>query len=134
MAADYSVVDPDTRPTEPFPESGVDHAKLTDALEAEEMRVNQVTVDPGEVVGYHDHERQEEIYVCHSGPGEVYVDGDHHSVPEGGVVRVGRDVPRQVLNTGAEPTVWIVFGAPPVGTIEDFGEYRTVEGGYELEE
>lgn len=134
MAADYSIVDPDSRPTEPFPESGVDHAKLTEALGAEEMRVNQVTVDPGEVVGYHDHERQEEIFVCQTGSGEVYVDGEHRSVPEGGVVRVGPGVPRQVLNTGSEPTVWIVFGAPPVGTIEDFGEYRNAEGGYEPEE
>ncbi|MDZ7849541.1 MAG: cupin domain-containing protein [Halodesulfurarchaeum sp.] len=130
MAKDYQILEPDSIPETPFPESGVTHRKLTGELRAQEMRVNQVTVDPGEVVGYHSHKRQEEIYVCHKGPGEVYVDGEHLEVPEGGIVRIGVDVPRQVLNTGDFPTVWIMFGAPPIGTREDYGEYEVSDGGY----
>lgn len=130
MAKNYKIVDPESIPETPFPESGVTHTKLSGELRAQEMRVNQVTVDPGEVVGYHNHARQEEIYVCHKGPGEVYIDGEHHDVPEGAVVRIGSGVPRQVLNTGEDPTVWIMFGAPPIGTVEDFGEYQVAEGGY----
>ncbi|APE96239.1 cupin domain-containing protein [Halodesulfurarchaeum sp. HSR-GB] len=131
MAENFKIVDPDSVPETPFPESGVTHTKLSGELRAQEMRINQVTVDPGEVVGYHSHTRQEEIYVCHRGPGEVYIDGEHYEVPEGGIVRIGCDVPRQVLNTGEEPTVWIMFGAPPIGTVQDFGEYEVAEGGYD---
>ncbi len=134
MADGYSIVDIEAVEEEPFPASGVDHAKLTEHLEAEEMRVNMVTLDPGEVVGYHTHERQEEIYVCVDGPGEVYVDGNLETVPEGGVVRFAPDVPRQLLNTTDDQHhVWVMFGAPPVGTIEDFGEFQMAPGGYETD-
>lgn len=134
MAADYRIVDPTSVAETAFPESGVSHRKLTEELGARDMRVNQVTVDPGEVVGYHSHNRQEEIYVCHKGPGEVYLDGDHREVPEGGIVRISADVPRQLLNTGSKPSVWIMFGAPPIGTLEDYGEYQVEEGGFRAEE
>lgn len=134
MGTDFAVVDIGTVETEPFPESGVHHAKLTEPLGAEEMRVNTVTLDPGQIVGYHTHERQEEIYVCVDGPGQVFVDGDLHEVPEGGVVRFGPEVPRQVLNTTDSAThVWVMLGAPPLGTVEDFGEYQVADGGFGTE-
>jgi quercetin dioxygenase-like cupin family protein len=131
MASEYEIVDPASIDREAFPESGVAHAKLTAALGAEAVRVNQVRVEPGEVVGYHTHATQEEVYICQDGPGEVYLDGTHREVPEGAVLRIAPSVPRQVLNTGEEPATWIMVGAPPVGTREDFGEYQVAEGGYE---
>lgn len=135
MTDGYAIVDAEGIETEPFPESGIHHAKLTDALGAQDMRVNTVVLDPGDIVGYHTHERQEEIYVCVDGPGEVYVDDEHHDVPEGGVVRIRADVPRQVLNTGDSGTHrWVMFGAPMVGSKADFGEYIVAEGGYETDD
>lgn len=132
MAGDFAIVDIDEMGTEPFPESGIEHAKLTEALGAEEMRVNALILEPGEVVGYHTHVDQEEIYVCTQGPGEVYIDGDLAEVPEGGVVRMQADVPRQLLNTTDDATHrWVMFGAPTVGTVEDFGEYEVAAGGFE---
>ena len=134
MPDGYQIVDAESIETDPYPESGVHHAKLTEALGAEDMRVNAIILEPGEIVGYHTHERQEEIYVCTQGPGEVYIDGTLHEVPEGGVVRLGADVPRQMLNTTEDQTHrWVMFGAPPIGTIEDFGEYVVAEGGYDME-
>lgn len=134
MRTDYEIVDPESVPTERFPESGIRHTKLTGKLGAEEMRVNTVTLEPGQVVGYHTHVEQEEIYVCVDGPGQVFVDGTLQEVPEGGVVRIGADVPRQVLNTGEEGIHrWAMFGAPTVGTREDFGEYEVASGGYEAD-
>lgn len=134
MAGAYSIVDIDAVSEEQFPESGVSHAKLTEALGAMEMRVNKVALDPGEIVGYHTHESQEEIYVCVDGPGQVFVDGSLETVPDGGVVRFDPEVPRQVLNTTDDEThVWVMFGAPKVGTLEDFGEYQVAEGGYETQ-
>lgn len=134
MPEGFSIVDISDIDEEPFPESGVLHAKLTEPLGAEEMRVNKVSLSPGQTVGYHTHERQEEIYVCIEGPGEVFIDGEVYEVPQGGVVRLSPEVPRQVLNTSESDThVWVMFGAPMVGTVEDFGEYQVATGGYESE-
>ncbi|MFW5965703.1 MAG: cupin domain-containing protein [Halodesulfurarchaeum sp.] len=128
MSQDFSIVDVEAHETEPFPESGVEHVKLTEALGATDMRVNAVVLEPGEIVGYHTHERQEEIYVCTKGPGQVYVDGELHEVPQGGIVRLQAAVPRQLLNVTADETHrWVMFGAPPVGTLEDYGEYTMPE-------
>jgi quercetin dioxygenase-like cupin family protein len=134
MSEGYEIVDVEELGTEPFPESGIEHAKLTEALGAQDMRVNALILEPGQVVGYHTHERQEEIYVCTEGPGEVFVDGELHEVPQGGVIRIRADVPRQLLNTTETETHrWVMFGAPTVGTVEDFGEYQVATGGYDSE-
>lgn len=131
MSDGFGIVDSEAIGTEPFPNSGVEHAKLTEPLGAEDMRVNVLFLDPGDVVGYHTHERQEEIYVCTQGPGEVYIEGEHHEVPEDGVVRIGADVPRQLLNTAESARHrWLLFGAPPTGTVEGLGEYVRAMGGY----
>ncbi|MFC7046118.1 cupin domain-containing protein [Halobacteriaceae archaeon GCM10025711] len=127
MVDGYSVVGIDDVDAEPFPESGVLHRKLTPSLGATEMRVNALTLAPGEELEYHRHERQEELYVPLNGSGEVKIDGDVVEVPENGVVRVAADVPRKLLNTADDDRQWLMFGAPPVGTLEDFGEYVVVE-------
>lgn len=131
MSERFAIVDNKEVDTESFPNSGVKHAKITEAIGAEDMRVNVLFLAPGDVVGYHAHERQEEIYVCTRGPGQVYIDGDLHEVPEGGMVRVSADVPRQLLNTTESADhQWILFGAPPTGTVEGLGEYVRAKGGY----
>lgn len=122
MSQDFGVVHYADLETEPFTESRIEHWKLTDALGATEMRVNAVELDPGESLTAHAHERQEEIYVAVTG-GQVEIEGEVYDVPEGGVVRVGPDPVRGLCNDTDETHVWILFGAPPVGTVEDFGEY-----------
>jgi uncharacterized cupin superfamily protein len=120
---DFAVVDPEEVATKPFPESGLSHRKLTAALGATELRVNAVTLDPGEATTPHAHERQEEVYVALDG-GRVVIDGTAHEVAPGGLVRIGPEPTRSVRNDGDAPARWIMFGAPPVGTVDDFGEYR----------
>lgn len=122
MSEDFGIVHYADRETEPFTESDVEHWKLTDALGATEVRVNAVELDPGESLDVHAHERQEEVYVAVT-DGQVEVEGDVHEVPEGGVVRLGPDPLRGLRNDTDETHVWILLGAPPVGTVEDFGEY-----------
>lgn len=122
MSEDYAIVHYADLDPEPFTESNVDHRKLTEALGATEMRVNAVELDPGESLAPHAHERQEEIYVAVT-DGQVEIEGDVHDVPEGGVVRLGPTPLRGIRNDTDETHVWIAFGAPPVGTVEDFGEY-----------
>lgn len=42
------------------------------------------------------------------------------------MVRIGPDPVRSLRNERADTSqTWVLFGAPPVGTIEDFGEYTT---------
>ena len=127
MSDDFAIVDYADVEAEPFTESAVEHRKLTDALGATEMRVNAVELAPGEVLDPHAHERQEEIYVAVTA-GQVDIEGEIHDVPEGGVVRLGPDPLRGLCNHTDETHVWVLFGAPPVGTIEGFGEYVMPEG------
>ncbi|MEF8842922.1 MAG: cupin domain-containing protein [Haloarculaceae archaeon] len=128
MTDGFAVVDPDDVEAEPFPESGLFHRKLSGALGCTEMRVNAVTLDPGRATAPHAHERQEEVYVALDG-GHVRVGDMVHEVSPGGVVRVGPEPVRSVRNeTEDEVQTWLMFGAPPVGTVEDFGEYRLPDG------
>ncbi|PSP60074.1 hypothetical protein BRC73_04080 [Halobacteriales archaeon QH_7_66_37] len=123
---DFAVVDPDEVAAEPFPESGLSHRKLTEQLGCTDVRVNAVTLAPGEATAPHAHERQEELYVALDG-GRVEIDGTIHEVAPGAVVRVGPDPVRRVHNDSDEPRTWLMFGAPPVGTVDDFGEYTVPE-------
>lgn len=67
MTDEFSVVDLADVEQEPFPESGLLHRKLTEVLGSTEMRVNTVTLGPGEATAPHAHERQEEVYVARRG-------------------------------------------------------------------
>jgi quercetin dioxygenase-like cupin family protein len=126
MTDGFSVVDPAEVEQERFAESGLRHRKLTDVLGCTETRVNTITLGPGEVTAPHRHERQEEVYVALDG-GIVRIEGTDHTVPPGGVVRVGPDPVRSVANDTDDPATWVLIGAPPVGTVADFGEYRMPE-------
>lgn len=123
MTAEFGIATLDAIDPEPFPESGILHRPLTESLGCTEMRVTAVTLDPGDATAPHTHERQEEVYVALDG-GQVVVDGTSHAVPPGGVVRFGPDAVRSVRNETGDTQTWLMFGAPPHGTAEDFGEYR----------
>lgn len=134
MSDDFSVVRPDDVPKEQFNTCETSVRKLTERLGATELRVNQVLVGPGEVTTPHTHEGsgdgggQEEVFVAMT-DGQVSIEGTVHDVPEGGVVRVRPDVERNLLNETDDGThVWLAFGAPPVGTVDDFGSYVVSSG------
>lgn len=60
--------------------------------------------------------------------GQIAVDGEVYDVPEGGVVRVHPETVRNLCNRTDDAThVWLAFGAPPVGTVENFGSYDVVD-------
>lgn len=119
----HRVVDPAEVEPEPFPESGVHHRKLTESLGCRQLRANTVTLRPGEATTPHAHERQEEVYVARDG-GRLVVDDAIHDLPAGAVARIDADAVRSIRNdTDDETHVWYLFGAPPVGSVDDFGEY-----------
>lgn len=127
MPAQFSIVDPIDIEQEPFPESGITHRKITESLGCTEMRVNMVTVDPGDATAPHAHKHQEEVYVALDG-GCVKIGTNNFDVPAGGLVRIGPEPVRSVQNNSeTESHRWLMFGAPPVGSISDFGEYVVPE-------
>ena len=126
MTDEFGVVTLEEMDEEPLPASGVIHRKLTESLGCTEMRVNAVTLGPGEATAPHTHERQGEVYVALDG-GHGRVGETLHEVPPGGVVRIGPDAVWSVRNDGDEARPWLMFGAPPHGTVDDFGEYRMPE-------
>jgi len=123
MGSTFSILDPADVDPVPFPESGMLHRQLTEALGCEAMRVNAVTLEPGESLAEHRHERQEELYIALTG-GSVVIDGYEHAVPSGGLVRIAPSALRYVTNRSSdEAQRWLMLGAPPVGTNENYGEY-----------
>lgn len=127
MTEAFGIVDPEDVEQEPFPESGTLHRKLTAALGCTDVRINTVTLGPGAATAAHSHERQEEVYVALDG-GQVRIDESVFDVPAGGVVRVGPDPVRSVHNPADGTTrTWVMIGAPPVGSVGDFGEYVVPE-------
>lgn len=127
MPTDFSIVNPEEIEQDPFPESGNLHRKLTAALGCTEMRINMVTLDPGQATTPHSHERQEEVYVALDG-GHVQIDDSEFEVPAGGLVRVGSEAVRSVCNNSESRSHrWLMIGAPTVGSIDDFGEYVVPE-------
>ena len=123
MTSAFDVVHPEDVATEQFQTCETAVRKLTGALGCVEMRVNQVIVEPGEVTTPHTHDGQEEVFVAQT-DGQIAIEGDVHDVPAGGVVRVHPETVRNLLNrTEDETHRWLAFGAPPVGTVEDFGAY-----------
>lgn len=129
MSEDYGFVDVETAEHQPNPDptSDMTFGKLTETLGCEEMRLNTCRIPPGDEGPYHKHEAQEEVYVLLDGPGHVNVDGDLVDVPEGGIVRLPADIPRKFVNETDEEQRWLMVGAPPVGTVDDLGEYVMVE-------
>ena len=129
MTDAYSVVDPEAVPEESFNTCETAVRKLTEPLGATELRVNQVVVDPGEITTPHTHAGdgddpgQEEVFVATT-DAQIAIEGEVHDVDAGTVVRVAPDTERNLLNRTDDAThVWLAFGAPPVGTVDDFGSY-----------
>jgi len=130
MASDCEIVDPASVDREPFRESGVKHAKLTIALDAEALRVNQVTVDSGEGVGSHTHATGGSV--CLSGQPRRGLSGWRpRDGPRG---RGGADRAERAT-AGAEHgrgALDLDHGRGAAGRHEgDFGEDEVPEGGYE---
>ncbi|GGK72840.1 cupin domain-containing protein [Haloarcula sebkhae] len=66
------------------------------------------------------------MFVATTG-GQISIEGDVYDVPERGVVRVYPDTVRTLCNHTAETHVWLALGAPPVGTVDNFGDYVVEE-------
>lgn len=129
MTAEFSIIQPTNIPTEQFNTCESHVRKLTEPLGCSEIRLNLVIIDPGEVTTPHTHDGQEEVFVALT-DGQIAIEGSVHDVPAGGIVRVHPETVRNLLNeTDDETHRWLAIGAPPVGTVDDFGSYVLAESG-----
>lgn len=123
MTPGFIIVDPDDTPIDRFTETDTAVHKLTDPLGCTELRLNKVILEPGDVSEPHRHPDQEEVFFALTA-GQISIDGIVHDVPQGNLVRVEPDTIRNLVNHTSDQHVWLAIGAPPVGTVDDFGAYE----------
>lgn len=93
---------------------------LSGALGTDHLLLRLWTYGPGHEMAYHRHHTQEEVYhLVSGGPQTVQVGDDEITVNDGGWIRVGKDVPRRIRNTGDGEAVWLAIAAPPGEGIMD---------------
>lgn len=80
-------------------------------LGVESLGINQITLQPGQRMRVHRHERQDEIYVVIAGTLTLIVEGEEHALGAGTLARVGPATRRQIGNRGDEPAVLLCIGA-----------------------
>lgn len=109
-ACDY--VEPET--------SSIETARLTARLGCTGTKVNARILAPGEHVPYHTEGDQEELFVPIRGPATMRVDGETYETPVGTITRVAPPVPRSAVNPGEQEALWVMIGAPPTGSPDEW--------------
>jgi uncharacterized cupin superfamily protein len=90
---------------------GYGFRKIRGALGVTAFGVNAIVFPPHYDGPNHFHEVQDELYFVHRGTATFVVDGEEHTVEEGGLVHVESTTPRSVSNkTDVELVVLIVGG------------------------
>lgn len=116
----YDIIHPDDLDPEPAPVSGVERTDLTRPLGCMELAARIWYLDPGEAIAHHKHERQEEFYYLVEGDGRMKIAGEKMDIPEGSVIRLPPETPRQVFNDTDHRHEWLIIAAPRIdndGTI-----------------
>jgi quercetin dioxygenase-like cupin family protein len=121
MTEDFSIVQPSDVPVERTSNSHTPYRQLTPLLGCTEVRVNQIRLEPGDRMTRHRHDGQEELYIAQTA-GQIFIAGEVHDVPQGGIVRVGPETVRNLVNQTDDTTQrWLAIGAPAVGSMDDWG-------------
>lgn len=84
--------------------------KIRQALGVTAFGVNAIVFPPRYEGPNHYHDTQDELYFVHRGTATFVVDGDEHTVEEGGLVHVESTTPRSVSNRTGEDLVVLVVG------------------------
>jgi len=61
-------------------------------------------------------------------PEDRHDEAERYELSPGDLVRIGPDTVRSVHNESEGDRSWLTCGAPPLGTVDDFGEYRVPDG------
>jgi uncharacterized cupin superfamily protein len=102
----FSVARLDPATTERF-------VSLRRALGVSSFGMNQMRLAPGERSRIHRHEHQEEVYLVLKGRLTVEIEREEHDLAEGGLLRVGPELRRRLMNRG--PGVCLVLALGGAG-------------------
>jgi uncharacterized cupin superfamily protein len=72
--------------------------------------MNLMTLAPRQRGRIHVHEHQEEVYLVLEGELTIGIEGEEHTLPRGGVIRVGPSTRRQLLNRGTTTLTVLALG------------------------
>jgi len=131
----YSVVPADQVPTTEYDDSVWNGSELAsddlgEALGTERARVKIWRFPPGDEMGFHTHDTQEEIYYVLEGTFEVKIgppgDIETHTVEAGGAFAAQPSIGRGYRNVGDEEGVVLTVASPDV---DDPGQRPTIYHG-----
>ena len=71
-----------------------------------------LTLEPGEIVTEHWHPYSEEFLYCQSGEATVRLDGEERQLSAESAVHIPIGVRHRIVNTTAEPAVFVFFCGP----------------------
>ncbi|MFC7237001.1 cupin domain-containing protein [Saliphagus sp. GCM10025317] len=114
MPSNYAFLNPSEVDPTPSAVSGTPQIDVAGELGCEKMRPRLWYVGPGDEMSHHRQTEQEEVYFVVQGPGRISIDGTDRDVPEGTLLRIPPETPRQIFNDTADEHVWYVVGAPAV--------------------
>ena len=100
---------------------GYGFRKIRKPLGVTAFGVNAIVFPPRYEGPNHYHDTQDELYFVHRGTATFVVDGDEHTVGEGGLVHVQSTTPRCVENRTDEELVVLVVGGKD-GYVERDGQ------------
>src|SRR4051794_36185426 len=89
---------------------GYGFRKVREPLGVTAFGVNAIVYPPNYEGPEHYHDTQDELYFVHRGTAVFEVEGERHTVGEGGVVHVESTTPRRVSNGSADELVVFVVG------------------------
>jgi len=89
---------------------GYGFRKIRAALGVTAFGVNALVYPPHYDGPAHYHDEQDELYFVHRGTATFEIDGDEHTVPEGGLVHVESTTPRKISNRTDEAVVLVIVG------------------------
>ncbi len=84
--------------------------KIRKPLGVTAFGVNAIVFPPHYDGPNHYHDTQDELYFVHRGTATFVVDGDEHTVEEGGLVHVESTTPRSVSNRTDDDLVVLIVG------------------------
>jgi uncharacterized cupin superfamily protein len=92
------------------PDVGERFLPLRRQLGVSTFGLNQIVLEPRQRGRIHRHRQQEEVYLVLEGTLTLLVEGGEHVFARSELVRVARDVRRQLVNRGAERLVLLALG------------------------
>jgi quercetin dioxygenase-like cupin family protein len=105
---------------------GYGFRKVRAALGVKAFGVNAIVYRPHYDGPNHYHDEQDELYFVHRGTATFVIDGEEHTVEEGGLVHVESTTPRSVSNNTDDELVVLIVGGKG-GYVERDGQLVSPE-------